>query len=83
MSDRLDELKGNVKEGVGKLTGKKRLQGEGASEAQSARTKRRVKGTGQQLAGEVKEGVGKLTGDKGLEGKGKSDRVKGESKRLD
>jgi len=83
MSDRLDELKGNVKEGAGKVTRNKRLQAEGASEARVASNKRRVKGTGQQLAGEVKEGVGKLTGDKGLEGKGKSDRVKGESKRFD
>ena len=29
MGDRLDELKGNVKEGFGKLTGNERLEAEG------------------------------------------------------
>ena len=80
MGDRLDETKGNVKEGLGKLTGNRRVKAEGKSQAGSARAKRETKGALQEAGGSVKEGVGKLTGNERLEAEGKAQRLGGRSK---
>ena len=80
MGDRLDETKGNVKEGLGKLTGNRRVKAEGKSQAGSARAKRETKGALQEAGGSVKEGVGKLTGDRRTEAEGKTDQAKGDVK---
>ena len=82
MADRIDELKGNLKQGVGKVTGNERLQAEGEVDANSARAKRRVKGSLREAGGQVKEGVGKVTGNKSMEAKGKAQRRAGESARI-
>ena len=81
MADRVDELKGNVKEGLGKVTGNRRLKAEGESEANAARAKRRVKGSVKQAGGGLKEGVGKLTRNQSMEAQGKADRLRGEADR--
>ena len=83
MGDRIDELKGDIKQGVGKITGNERLKAEGKTDANAARAKRRVKGSLQEAGGEIKEGVGKVTGNKSMEAKGKAQRRAGESARLD
>jgi uncharacterized protein YjbJ (UPF0337 family) len=44
MSDRVDELKGNVKEGFGKLTGDERLEAEGDAQADAAKARQETKG---------------------------------------
>jgi uncharacterized protein YjbJ (UPF0337 family) len=82
MADRVDELKGNLKEGVGKLTRNRRLEAEGESEANAARAKRRVKGSVKEAGGSIAEGVGKLTGNRSMEAKGKAQRVRGETDRI-
>jgi uncharacterized protein YjbJ (UPF0337 family) len=79
MSDRMDELKGRVKEGTGKVTGNERLEAEGKGQAEAARTERRVKGAAREAAGSLKEGVGKLTGDRPMEEEGAANRMEGRS----
>jgi uncharacterized protein YjbJ (UPF0337 family) len=81
MAERIDEMKGNVKEGVGKLTGDKELEAEGQAEHDAAEAKRRAKGMGNQIKGSVEEGVGELTGDEETRAQGADDRLKGDIQR--
>lgn len=82
MSDRMDELKGNVKEGVGKLTGNERLEAEGDAEADAGKARRETKGGMRQAGGKVKETVGDLTDNERLEAEGKADQLRGKADRL-
>ena len=81
MSDRMDELKGNVKKGLGDLTGNKRLEAEGGTQSDDARAKRKTKGAVREAGGAVKEGFGKLTGDESTQAEGKADRLRGKAER--
>jgi uncharacterized protein YjbJ (UPF0337 family) len=81
VSDRLDELKGDVKKGLGGLTGNKRLQAEGEVQAEGARAKRKTKGAVRELRGAVKEGVGELTGDEATQAEGTADKLRGQAER--
>ena len=81
MGERIDEMKGNVKEGVGKLTGDRDMQAEGRAERDTAKAKREVKGTANQLKGSIEEGVGKVTGDDETRARGMADRMKGDADR--
>ncbi len=81
MGDRMNEMKGNVKHGVGKVVGDREMQAEGASERNSARASRKVKGAGNSVKGRVKEGVGKMTGDESMRASGIDDRMKGKAQR--
>ncbi|MHB1133497.1 MAG: CsbD family protein [Chloroflexota bacterium] len=76
-----DELKGNMKEGLGKLTGNERMEAEGKSEKEMAEAKRKAKGLGSELKGNVKEGVGKLTDNERTEMEGKIEKEKGRIQR--
>lgn len=80
MGDRIDELKGNVKGGWGKLTGDERTEAEGRAEADKAKAMRETKGAVEQAGGSVKEGVGKLTDSEQLEAEGKAERLGGKAK---
>ena len=79
MGERTDELKGNLKEGVGKVTGNERLEAEGDAEAKGAKARRETKGAARQVGGTIKEGLGKLTGDEATEAEGKADRLRGKA----
>lgn len=81
MADRLDELKGRVKETAGKLTHDERLETEGKSQAEGSRAKRKAKGAARQIGGAAKEGAGKLTADEATEAEGKAERVRGLAER--
>lgn len=81
MADRIDEAKGNLKEGLGKVTGNPDMQAEGQAEKDTAHAKREVKGTGNQVKGSVEEGVGKVTGDDETRARGVADRIKGDTQR--
>jgi uncharacterized protein YjbJ (UPF0337 family) len=81
MSDRIDEAKGNIKEGLGKVTGNQDMEAEGKAEHDSATAKREVKGVGNQVKGSVEEGLGKVTGDEETRARGTADRLKGDSQR--
>lgn len=79
MSDRIDELKGNVKEGLGKLTGNRRLEAEGEAGSDAARAKRKTKGALREAGGAVKEGFGKLTGDEATQAEGTPEKLRGKA----
>jgi uncharacterized protein YjbJ (UPF0337 family) len=77
----MDEMKGNVKQGVGKVTGNEELEAEGQAEHDTAHATREAKGMGNQVKGRVEEGVGKVTGDEQTEARGVADRLKGDAQR--
>ncbi len=81
MGDLIDETKGNVKEGVGKITGNEQMQREGQVESDAAKAQRQVKGGIEQVQGKVQEGVGTLTGDQSTVDAGKAKQVEGEARR--
>ncbi len=81
MGDRMKEMKGNVKQGAGKLVGDREMQAEGAGERDTARASRKVKGAGNSVKGTVKEGVGKMTGNESMRASGIDDRMKGKAQR--
>jgi len=81
MGDRIDETKGNVKEGIGKLTGNTEMESEGRTEHDTAKATREVKGAANQVIGSVKEGLGKVTGDDETRARGIADRIKGDAER--
>ena len=79
MNDRIDELKGNVKKGVGKLTNDREMEAEGRAEQDTAKAKRKAKGVGNQIKGQVEQTVGRATGDEETEAQGIADRLKGKT----
>jgi uncharacterized protein YjbJ (UPF0337 family) len=81
MGDRMHEIKGDVKAGVGKVTGKEELEAEGRAEHDTAHAAREAKGMGNQVKGRVEEGVGRVTGDEETEAHGMADRLKGDAQR--
>ncbi len=81
MNERFDEMKGNIKEGAGKMTGNTEMEAEGRTERDTAKAKREIKGTANQMKGSAEEGLGKVTGDEEVRARGIADRLKGESDR--
>jgi uncharacterized protein YjbJ (UPF0337 family) len=79
MGDRIDEAGGKVKEGLGNLTGNKRLAAEGEVQSDSARAKRKTKGVLREAGGAVKEGFGKLTGNEATEAQGTAEKLRGKA----
>lgn len=81
MGDRIDETKGNVKQGFGKMTGNTDMEAEGRAEKDTAHARREVKGAANQVKGRVEEGLGKVTGDDESRARGTADRIKGDTQR--
>ena len=81
MGERMDEMKGNLKEGAGKVTGDEDMQVEGRAERDAAQASRETKGVGNQMKGSVEEGIGKITGDDETRARGMADRLKGDTQR--
>lgn len=81
MGERIEEVKGNLKQGVGKVTGDEDLQAEGQAEHDTAKATRETKGAVNQVKGSVEEGLGKVTGDDETRARGVADRLKGDSER--
>ncbi|GAC1328425.1 MAG: hypothetical protein NVSMB2_27710 [Chloroflexota bacterium] len=81
MGERIDEMKGNLKEAAGKVSGNTDMQVEGQAEKDSAHARREVKGTANQVKGNVEEALGKVTGDDETRARGVADRVKGDTQR--
>jgi len=81
MNDRVDELTGNVKKGLGDLTGDKRLETEGKVQSENARAKRKTRAAVREAGGAVKEGIGKLTGDEATQAEGTAERLRGKAER--
>jgi uncharacterized protein YjbJ (UPF0337 family) len=80
MGDRIDELKGNVKDTVGDLTDNEEMEREGEAEAASAKAKRETEGAADKVGGKIQEEWGDLTDDSSTEAKGKARQVEGDVK---
>ncbi len=81
MGDRIQETKGNVKEGIGKMTGNRDMEAEGRAEHDTAKARREVKGAANQAKGSVEQGLGRVTGDDETRARGTADRIKGDTQR--
>ena len=81
MSDRIDEAKGEIKKGIGDLTGNEEMEREGKAEAERARLEREAEGAVDQGVGKAQETWGDLTDDPETEAKGKARQVEGDIKR--
>ena len=77
MGERTDELKGNIKQGAGRLTGDRKMEAEGRAQHDTAEASRKVEGTANELKGTVEESLGNMSGDEEVRERGIADRLKG------
>ena len=82
MPGRIDEMKGAVKEKLGKATGNERMRSEGEAERVTNKAARETEGSMDQLKGNLKMGAGKLVGNDRLHAEGQADDLKGSAKKL-
>ena len=82
-----EELKGNVKKGVGDMTDDERLRAEGEADRlkgrarqDSAKASEYTRGVGEEFKGNVKKGVGDMADDERLRAEGEADRLKGQAR---
>ena len=81
MADRVDELQGQVKEGVGNLTGNEDMAREGKVEADTAKLQRETEGAIDKGVGKVQETVGDVLNDEDMEARGQARQLEGDAKR--
>ena len=81
MTDRIDELQGQIKKGIGSLTGNEEMKREGEAQEQAAKVKREVEGAVDQGVGKAQESIGKATDDTQTELEGKARQAEGDIKR--
>jgi uncharacterized protein YjbJ (UPF0337 family) len=79
--DRVDELKGRIKEAAGKVTDDKGLEAKGKGQAEGVRASRKVKGAAREVGGVIKQAAGKITGDQVTQVEGQADRLRGKAER--
>lgn len=81
MGNRMDELQGQIKQGLGTLTGNEDMERDGAMQSEKARMEREAEGAVDQAAGAVEEKVGDVADDPETELKGKARQAEGDVKR--
>jgi uncharacterized protein YjbJ (UPF0337 family) len=81
MPERMDEMKGSVKEAVGKAVGNERLAAEGSAQHDTAKATRETKGAADQVKGNLKMAAGKALGNERLHAEGQADDMRGTLKR--
>jgi uncharacterized protein YjbJ (UPF0337 family) len=81
MGDRIDELQGRAKQGVGTLTGDEDMEREGKAEADWAKAKRETEGAFDQGVGRAQEVTGDILDDEDMEARGKARQLEGDVKR--
>jgi uncharacterized protein YjbJ (UPF0337 family) len=81
MGNRMDELQGQIKQGLGTLTGNEDMERDGAMQSEKARMEREAEGAVDQAAGAVEEKAGDLTDDPETKLKGKARQAEGDIKR--
>jgi uncharacterized protein YjbJ (UPF0337 family) len=81
MAGAKDEVLGGIKQGLGKLTGDKALEGEGAVQKTGGRAARKTSGAAHELRGNVKRTAGDLLDSPTLQAEGEADKVRGKVER--
>lgn len=82
MADRSDEIKGGLKEGLGKLTLNPDLEVHGRNQKSVGRARRTVSAVLKEARGKVKRTIGKLIGSRTLEVEGEAEQLRGRADRL-
>lgn len=84
---KLDEVVGNVKQGLGNLTGNERLEAEGRAQELGGESRQdfakgvgTAKGMAEEAKGNVKQGLGDLFDNEQMQAEGKADELKGEGR---
>lgn len=84
---KLDEVAGNIKQGVGNLTGNEHMEAEGRAQELGGESRQdfakgvgTVKGMAQEAKGNLKQAFGDATDNERLEAEGRADELSGESK---
>ena len=77
MAGRSEELKGGLKEGLGKLTGDEALESEGKGQKKVGRAERKVGGAVKEAAGGLKSAVGDAIDSPTLQAEGEADKLRG------
>jgi uncharacterized protein YjbJ (UPF0337 family) len=81
MAGAKDEVLGGIKQGLGKLTGDKALEAEGAVQKTGGRAARKTSGAAHDLRGNVKRTAGDLLDSPTLQAEGEADKVRGKVER--
>lgn len=81
MAGRSEELKGKMKEGLGKLTGDEALEAEGTGQQKAGETQRKASGAINEAKGSVKDTLGDALDSPTMEAEGKADRLRGKAER--
>jgi uncharacterized protein YjbJ (UPF0337 family) len=81
MGDRIDELQGRTKEGIGNLTDNEGMAQEGKTEADAAKLERETKGAIDKGVGKAQETLGDVIDDEDMEARGQARQVEGDIKR--
>jgi uncharacterized protein YjbJ (UPF0337 family) len=87
LKGKAEEIKGNVKQGVGRLIGDEQLEAqgqvdelEGQGRQEAAKAAEQLKGAGEQVKGAVKGAVGDLVDDPKLQAEGDAEQLKGQAR---
>ncbi len=82
-----DQLAGNVKQGVGSLTGNEQMEAEGRaqelqgeSRQEAAKTAGTARGMGEEAKGNIKQGAGDLLGNEQMQAEGRVEELKGKAR---
>jgi uncharacterized protein YjbJ (UPF0337 family) len=81
MAGTKDEMKGGIKQGLGKLTGDEALEAEGAMQKTSRRAARKSSGAAHEMKGNIKKAAGDLLDSPTLQAEGEADKVRGKIER--
>ena len=81
MAGRSEEIKGGLKEGLGKLSGDRALEAEGKGQKQSGRTRRKASGAVGEAIGNVKRAAGDALDSPTLRAEGAEDKARGRAER--
>jgi uncharacterized protein YjbJ (UPF0337 family) len=84
---KMDEVVGNIKQGVGNAFGNDRMEAEGRAQELGGESRQdfakgvgTAKGMGEEALGNVKQGLGNLTDNERLQAEGTADELKGEGR---
>lgn len=87
MKGKLDEVVGNVKQGVGRMTDNERLEAEGRAQELGGESRQNVakgvgqaKGMAEEAKGNIKQAFGDATDNERLEAEGRADELRGEGR---
>jgi len=81
MAGRSEEIKGGLKEGLGKLTGDDALEAEGATQKEAGRAERKTSGALHEAKGSIKGAVGDLIDSPTMEAEGETEKLRGKAER--